>query len=271
MQNLDCSLLKDIRCFLLDMDGTIFLGGKLLPGAGEFLKMLEARGIQFYFMTNNSSRSKIEYARKLQGFGLPYGEDRIFTSGEATAIYIKKQQPGAKLYVVGTPPLEAEMASHGFELVQDDPDYVVLGFDTTLTYEKLWKMCDFVRAGKPFIATHPDFNCPLEHGFKPDIGAMIAFVEASTGRRPDVVVGKPNTPIVEAVVEKTGFPVEQLGMIGDRLYTDIALGQAGLTTILVLSGETKREHLAESMFHPDYVMENLAELLEVYNALIPVC
>lgn len=247
------------------MDGTIYLGDQLLPGAMDFLRLLEERNIQYYFLTNNSSKSKTQYVDKLGRLGIETSEEMIFTSGEATAIYIKKQKPGAKLYVVGTPPLEEEMRSHSFQLVEEDPDYVVLGFDTTLTYEKLWKLCDFVRAGLPYIATHPDFNCPTETGFMPDIGAMIAFVEASTGRRPDQVVGKPNTPIVEAIVEKTGFPVEQLGMIGDRLYTDIALGAAGLTTVLVLSGETKPEDLASSEFKPDYVMQHLAELLDVYQ------
>lgn len=261
----DYSKLKKIRCFLLDMDGTIFLSDRLLPGAQEFLDLLEQRGIQFYFLTNNSSRSKIEYARKLEGFGLNYAEDRIFTSGEATAIYLKKQKPGARLYVVGTPPLEREMAAHGFELVQDDPDFAVLGFDMTLTYEKLRKLCGFVRQGLPYIATHPDINCPVKDGFIPDIGAMIELVAASTGRRPDVVVGKPNPPVVEAMVEKTGFPVDQLGMIGDRLYTDIALGKAGLTTVLVLTGETKATDLKQAGFQPDYVMENLIALAEAYR------
>ncbi|MCD4671805.1 MAG: HAD-IIA family hydrolase [Anaerolineaceae bacterium] len=265
---MDVNKLGKIRCYLLDMDGTIFLGNQLLPGALDFLELLTQQGIQYYFLTNNSSRSKIEYANKLAQFGIQTSENKIFTSGEATAIYIKKQKPGARLYVVGTPPLENEMRAHGFQLVETNPDYVVLGFDTTLTYEKLWKLCDFVRAGTPYIATHPDFNCPTETGFMPDIGAMIAFVEASTGRRPDQIVGKPNTPIVEAMVEKSGFAVEQLGMIGDRLYTDIALGQAGLTTVLVLSGETKTANLETSEFTPDYVMQDLAELVQVYQQMI---
>jgi len=257
--------LDAIRCYLLDMDGTIYLGDKLLPGALDFLDLLGQKGIQYYFLTNNSSKSKTQYVEKLTGLGIESSEEMIFTSGEATAIYIKKQKPGAKLYVVGTPPLENEMRTHGFQLVQNEPDYAVLGFDTTLTYDKLWKLCDFVRAGLPYIATHPDFNCPTETGFMPDIGAMIAFVEASTGHLPDQVVGKPNNPIVEAIVEKTGFPVQQLGMIGDRLYTDIALGAAGLTTILVLSGETNVADLAQSEFTPDYVMQDLAELVQVYS------
>ncbi|KPL78766.1 HAD family hydrolase [Ornatilinea apprima] len=259
--------LKKIRCYLLDMDGTIFLGGKLLPGAADFLELLRQRGIPFYFLTNNSSRSKIEYANKLSHLGIQAPENQIFTSGEATAIFINKQKPGARIFVVGTQPLEAEMRNHGFHLVEEQPDFVVLGFDTTLTYNKLWKLCDFVRAGVPYIATHPDYNCPTETGFMPDIGAMIAFVEASTGKCPDYIIGKPNLPVVEAMVEKTGYDVKELGMIGDRLYTDIALGRAGLTTVLVLSGETKSQDLLSSEFTPDYVMENLAELVEVYKSL----
>jgi HAD superfamily hydrolase (TIGR01450 family) len=139
----------------------------------------------------------------------------------------------------------------------------VLGFDTTLTYQKLWRLCDFVRAGLPYIATHPDFNCPTETGFMPDIGAMIAFVKASTGREPDLVIGKPNRMIVEAAAQKMNVPLDALGMIGDRLYTDIALGQtSGITTVLVLSGETRLEDVAASPFQPDYVFDNLGAVAD---------
>jgi 4-nitrophenyl phosphatase/NagD protein len=258
--------LKKVRCYLLDMDGTVFLGSQLLPGAADFLAILRQRGIQYFFLTNNSSRSKIEYANKLARLGIEAPENQIFTSGEATAIFIKKQMPDARIYLVGTQPLENEMRGQGFTLVDDKPDFAVLGFDTTLTYEKLWKLCDFVRAGVPYIATHPDINCPTETGFMPDIGAMIAFIEASTGRRPDQIIGKPNLPVVDAMVEKSGFGVQDLCMVGDRLYTDIALGRAGLTTVLVLSGETKPADLPNSEFTPDYVMENLAELVRVYHS-----
>ncbi len=260
--------LKDIRCFLMDMDGTIYLGDRLLPGAREWLALLESRGVAYYLLTNNSSRSRREYAQKLNRFGLAVPEERIFTSGEATAIYLKKAFPGASLYVVGTPALQEEFKRHGFALTEEEPDVVVLGFDTTLTYDKLWKLCDLVRAGKPYIATHPDINCPTETGFKPDIGAMIECVAASTGRRPDVIVGKPYEPIVTALAEKTGFPVEAHGMIGDRLYTDIALGKWGITTTLVLSGETKAEDLADSKFQPDLVVADIAEMTALYRKVL---
>jgi 4-nitrophenyl phosphatase len=254
------SKLTDIRLFLLDMDGTFYLGDRLLPGALEFINLCQARGIDYVFLTNNSSKHRGQYAEKLRRLGLEIDEAKIFTSGEATAIYLGKQKPEARIYLVGTPALEAEFKSHGFTLVEDEPDYVVLGFDTTLTYEKLWRLCDLVRAGAPYIATHPDFNCPIEGGFMPDIGAMIAFVEASTGRRPDVVVGKPNQPIIEALVEKTGVPIAQICMVGDRLYTDIALGATGITTVLVLSGEARREDLLDAPHQPDFVMQDLVEL-----------
>ena len=129
---------------------------------------------------------------------------------------MKDRHPGADLYLVGTPFLEDEFRQHGFKLVQQDPQFLVLGFDQTLTYQKLWALCDFVRAGVPYIATHPDFNCPTETGFMPDVGAMIAFVRAATGREPDLVVGKPNRLIVDTAAVKMGLQMDQMAMIGDR-------------------------------------------------------
>lgn len=259
--------LSQVKCFLMDMDGTVYLGDHLLPGAQEWLTLLEGRQIPYYFLTNNSSRSRIEYAQKLNRLGLAVSEKSIFTSGEATAIYLQKTHPDARLYVVGTQPLREEFTRWGFALTEDAPDVVVLGFDTTLTYEKLWKLCDLVKAGVPYIATHPDINCPTDGGFMPDIGAMIAFVAASTGRRPDVIVGKPNAPIVDALAEKTGFPVQAHCMVGDRLYTDIALGQWGIATVLVLSGETKEADLVGSAYKPDIVLRDIAELANIYREM----
>jgi len=133
------------------------------------------------------------------------------------------------------------------------------GSPTTLTYAKLWRLCDLVRAGLPYIATHADFNCPTPTGFMPDVGAMIAFIRASTGRDPDLIVGKPNRMFVEAAAAKLSLPLDSLAMIGDRLYTDIALGKtSGITTILVLSGETRFEELAASPHTPDLVFADLA-------------
>ena len=152
------SLLTRTRLFLLDMDGTFYLGEKLLPGALEFIDLCRARDIGFLFLTNSSSKHSGQYCDKLRRLGLEITPERIFGAGEATAIYLQKRQPAARVYVVGTPALEQELAQHGLALVDARPDFAVLGFDTTLTYEKLWRLCDLVRAGTPYVATHPDYN-----------------------------------------------------------------------------------------------------------------
>jgi 4-nitrophenyl phosphatase len=257
--------LSDVQCFLMDMDGTIYLGERLLPGAEAWLDLLEINTIPYYFLTNNSSRSRLEYAEKLKSLGLQIPPEKIFTSGEATAIYLEQQAPDARLFVLGTPALQQAFERYGFGLTDENPDMAVLGFDTTLTYDRLWRFCDFVAAGKPYFATHPDINCPTETGFKPDIGAMIELIAASTGRRPDVIVGKPNAPMVRALAQKTGFAVEDHCMIGDRLYTDIAMGQWGIMTALVLSGETKEDDLQESPFVPDIVAVDIRALMAMFQ------
>jgi HAD superfamily hydrolase (TIGR01450 family) len=245
------------------MDGTFYLGDRLLEGALRFIEVLKLQGKDFLFLTNNSSKHARQYAEKITRLGLPIPDSKVLTSGEATARHLLTARPGARLFVVGTPALEEEFSALGFALDGDQPDAAVLGFDTTLTYEKLWKLCDFVRADLPYVATHPDFNCPTETGFMPDIGATIAFVKASTGREPDIIVGKPNRMIVEAAAQKVNLPLSALGMIGDRLYTDIALGQtSGITTVLVLSGETQLDDLAESPFKPTYVFDHLGAVAD---------
>jgi 4-nitrophenyl phosphatase/NagD protein len=253
--------LQNVKCFLLDMDGTFNLGEQLIDGSLSFIQTLNQLGRDFLFLTNNSSKDSQQYAEKISRLGLPIMKDKVFTSGEATAVYLQKEYQALPVYVVGTPPLEEEFRQHGFQLDEENPQLVVLGFDTTLNYQKLWKLCDFVRAGIPYIATHPDFNCPTETGFMPDIGAMIAFVQASTGREPDVIVGKPNRMIVDAVSQKLGLKIEEMAMVGDRLYTDIALGQtSGITTCLVLSGETHMDDLKDSPYQPTYCFEDLGAI-----------
>jgi len=254
--------IEDIECFLLDMDGTLYLGDKLIEGAWEFLQILEEQGKQAIFLTNNSSKNKYNYHRKLAKMGIKADPENIFTSGEATAIYINKEKPGAKIFLLGTPLLEEEFKFWGFELVHETtPDYVVLGFDTTLTYEKLWKACDFIRQGVKFIATHPDYNCPIGAGkYMPDTGAMIKFIEASTGKTP-LTIGKPSPYIVESLREKYQISHDSMAMVGDRLYTDIELGcKTGLTTVLVLSGETSLEQYRTSKVQATYVFSSVKEL-----------
>lgn len=265
---LDERSLEKVRCFLLDMDGTFYLGGRLLPGSRPFMEKLTRLNRDYLFVTNNSSQHAGYYATKLAGMGFPVPPEKIFTSGEATALYLGRRYPGARLYVVGTPALEDEMERHGFKLTDRDPDVALLGFDTTLTYQKLWRLCDLVREGLPYVATHPDFNCPVEGGYMPDIGAMIAFVKASTGREPEVI-GKPSAEMVRAVMERTGLRHEQLAMVGDRLYTDIAMGKAGsILSILVLSGETSRHDLEGSVTQPDLVFEDLGALALALEAAV---
>jgi HAD superfamily hydrolase (TIGR01457 family) len=253
--------LLNVKCFLLDMDGTFNLGDQIIDGSLYFIETLKELGKDYLFLTNNSSKHRRQYAEKITRLGLPIPKEKVFTAGEATALYLQKERPASPVYVVGTPALEEEFRQHGFQLEEDNPQSIVLGFDTTLTYEKLWKLCDFVRAGLPYIATHPDLNCPTETGFMPDIGAMIAFVHASTGREPDLVVGKPNRMIIDAVAQKIGLQIADMAMVGDRLYTDIALGAtSGITTCLVLSGETRSEDLINSPYQPTYCFENLTAI-----------
>lgn len=244
------------------MDGTFYLGDELLPGALRFIETIRRQGLDFLFLTNNSSKHSAIYAQKITDLGLPLSSDKVFTSGEATAIYLHDLRPRARIYLVGTPALEEEFADHGFTLTEEEPDFVVLGFDTTITYQKLWTLCDLVRADVPYVATHPDLNCPTADGYMPDIGAVIAFVKASTGREPRVI-GKPNREMVRAVTRKMGLPEAALCMVGDRLYTDIALGQeSDITTVLVLTGETHLEDLSDSPFQPDLVCRDLNELAD---------
>jgi 4-nitrophenyl phosphatase len=253
--------LASVACFLLDMDGTFYLGEKLLPGALDFIDTLRQLCKDFIFLTNNSSKHRRQYVEKITRLGLPIDEGRVFTSGEATARYLAARYPGARLFVAGTPSLQEEFIAHGFCVTEEDPQLVVLGFDTSLTYQKLWRLCDLVRDGLPYFATHPDINCPTPQGFMPDIGALMACVKASTGRDADLIIGKPNHIMIEELARKQNLALDSLAMVGDRLYTDIALGEtAGIETVLVLSGETHQQDLIASPFQPSLVFEHLGEM-----------
>lgn len=255
------SKLNDIRLFMLDMDGTIYLGDRLFPCTLPFLQALRDSGRRAIYLTNNSSRSRTLYVERLARMGIDVTPDEVFTSGEATTLWLSERAPCARVFVAGTPSLEHEFEEAGFTLCERDPEYFVLGFDQTIDYQKLTRICDLVRTGVPYIATHPDFNCPVEGGFIPDIGAMIAFIHASAGRYPDTIVGKPNRTIAEMAMRKYGVAREELAMVGDRLYTDIALGaNAGITSILVFSGETTRRDYETSDIRADYTFADLAEL-----------
>ncbi len=253
--------LKRIETFLLDLDGTFYLGDQLYPWSLPFVRACEQLGKRFIFVTNNSSQSGDYYVDKIRKMGASITPDQVFTAGQATIFYLKKYNYPKEIYLVGTPALEKEFREAGFVLTDENPETVVLGFDLTLTYEKLERACSFIRQGLPFIATHPDFNCPTPAGPIPDCGAMIALITASTGVEPKVI-GKPHPEMIEALRTKYGLEdPTKVAMVGDRLYTDIAMGKAaGITSVLVLSGETKLEDLKASDTQPDVVVENLGEI-----------
>jgi HAD superfamily hydrolase (TIGR01457 family) len=259
----DISVLKNIRLFVLDMDGTFYLGNKVIDGSLRFMEKLRASGKEFLFFTNNSSRTAEFYREKLRSMGCEVAQNNIITSGDVTIAYLKRYYPGKNVYVVGTPILEDSFRQAGIKLVQQNPDIVVMGFDTTLTYEKLSKACKYIREGALFLATHMDINCPTEQGSIPDCGAMCALITSSTGVSPRYL-GKPFAETLEAIIGATGCKKDEIAFVGDRLYTDIAIGvKNGVTGILVLSGETGPEEIEHSEFKPDFVFPSLAYLAEV--------
>lgn len=254
--------LQDVKCFLLDMDGTFYLGNNIIPGSLEFIQKVRETGRDFLFLTNNSSHNAPFYVQRLARMGLEVDRSKILTSGEATCLKLKQLYPGKRAFVLGNSFLLEEFAEAGIAVDMENPEIVVVGYDTTLDYRKMTDVCDFVRAGLPYIATHPDFNCPTETGFAPDIGAIMAFIEASAGRRPELIVGKPNAGIVEAAQMRTGRTNGEMAMVGDRLYTDIETGlRSGMLSILVMSGETTEEMLAASKTVPDLKYGRLAEMI----------
>ena len=255
--------LADIRCFLLDMDGTFYLGDKLLEGSLTFLDKLRATGRSALFLTNNSSKSGEAYVQKLKRMGVEEPFLNVLTSGQAAGRYALAHHPGQGAFVLGNEALKGELAGMGICLQEQHPDYVLIGYDTSLDYAKMTQVCDWVRAGLPYIATHPDKNCPTETGMAPDIGAIIAFIEASTGRLPDITIGKPYEGIAKQALARVGMEASQLAMVGDRLYTDIATGKNfGMLSILVLTGETCTEDLVKSDIQPDVTVERLSDLVE---------
>jgi len=261
MNNLD--FLRSKKLFVLDMDGTFYLGNRLIEGSLSFLEKLKIQGKRFLFFTNNSSRTSAFYRKKLAGMGCFVEDSDIVTSGDVTIKYLKENYPEAGVYLVGTKLLCESFRNGGIRLTNDTdekPDIVVLGFDTELTYEKIERACTFIRNGAIFLATHLDYNCPTEDGFIPDCGSMCAMVEASTGVKPRYL-GKPFRETVDMIKLITGLDDKDLAFVGDRLYTDIATGVSnGITGILVLTGETKLEDVEKSEVKPDYIFDSLGAL-----------
>lgn len=259
-------LLKSIRLYLFDMDGTLYLGDRLFDFSRELLDTLKATGRRYLFMTNNSSKSVEDYIKKLEKLGIPADKEDFITSSQATAWYLQKHHPGKTLYVCGTRSLQRELRQAGFTVTQDveKTQCIVMGFDTELTFRKLQDVCYLLstRGDIPYIATNPDYVCPTEFGSVPDCGSVCDMVFNATGKRP-VVIGKPSPLMPELAMEKTGFSKEETAVVGDRIYTDIKSGlNAGIAGILVMSGETTREILDESPDKPDLVLEDASEILK---------
>lgn len=255
-------ILKSVRCFALDMDGTIYLGERWIDGAKEFLAKIEESGRSYVFVTNNSSKNASVYVEKLSKMGLSVGEEKIVTSGQATIYYLKQHFDGKKVFLLGNALLQEEFVQAGILLEDAHPDVVVTAFDTSLDYQKMCKVCDFVREGLPYLATHPDYNCPTETGFIPDAGAIHAFIHASAFRYPDRIIGKPNEDIIEYLTNRVKIQRSQIAMAGDRLYTDVAAGaNNGLKSILVLSGEAQIADAEGSEVVPDLIFDSVKEII----------
>lgn len=262
-------LLNKTELFVLDMDGTFYLGDRILDGALDFLKTVEETGRRYLFFTNNSSKSPKVYLEKLKGMNCIIGREQIMTSGDVMIQYLKSCYAGCSVYLVGTPALEENFREEGIHLTQEMPDVVVIGFDLTLTYEKLERACTYIRNGAEFLATHLDINCPTEEGFIPDCGAFCAAIALSTGKQPRYV-GKPFPETLEMILKKTGVDRERIAFVGDRLYTDVATGvNNGAMGMLVLTGETKREDLEGAEVVPDGVYFSLKEMGELLRTHRP--
>ena len=263
--------IQDIKLFLFDMDGTLYLGDRLYDFTKELLATIKSSGGKYMFMTNNSSKSVADYIKKLAKLGIESNYDDFITSSQATSYYLAKYHKGATLYVCGTESLKEELRSNGFKITQslDETDLIVMGFDTELTFQKLHDVSKLLltRPNIPYIATNPDYVCPTEFGSVPDCGSVCDMLYNVSGRRP-IFIGKPEPLMPILAMDKTGYTKAQTAVIGDRIYTDIKSGiNAGVTTVLVLSGETTREILDASPEKPDYVMESANEILKALKAI----
>lgn len=252
---------EGVKLYVLDMDGTVYLGDKPIPGSFEFIRqVMEDPDRDFIFFTNNASKVPSVYVEKLHRLGLDVTENKVVTAGDVCAEFLKVNYPGARIYLNGTPVLEENWRQKALDLVDDNPDVAVQSFDTTLTYEKLDKICRFIRNGVPFIATHMDTNCPTEDGYMPDCGAMCALITESTGVKPRFL-GKPWPETLDMIMRITGYGKDEIAFVGDRLYTDVATGvNNGARGFLVLTGEATMETVRNSDVVPTCIYDSLGEM-----------
>lgn len=260
-------LLKNIKCFILDLDGTVYLEETILDGSLDFLKQLEKMDIQFKFFTNNSSKNAQAYVNRITKMGYPIKDEKMLISNSVIIEHLLDNMPGKKVYLLGTEYLRQDFEKAGINLVEENPDIVVVGFDTTLVYERVSKACHYIRNGAVFYGVNPDFNCPVKDGFIPDCGAMCAMITASTGVRP-TFFGKPSHYTLDYVKRNTGFKENEIAFVGDRLYTDIAIGNGNdALTILVLTGEAKEEDVITSETKPKMICQSLKEVKELLEEI----
>ena len=259
-------LLQSMKLFLFDMDGTLYLGNQLYPFTIELLNTIKANGGKYLFMTNNSSKSVLDYVKKLEKLGIKATREEFMTSSQATAFYLHKYHEGQRLYVCGTQSLKEEFRNEGFTVTTnlDEVDCIDMGFDTELTFQKLHDVSYLLltRPELPYIATNPDLVCPTEFGSVPDCGSVCIGIKNATGREP-IVIGKPSPLMPQLAMEKLGIAKEETCVVGDRIYTDVKSDlNAGITGILMLSGETTREILEASEDKPHLVLENAGQILD---------
>jgi HAD superfamily hydrolase (TIGR01450 family) len=257
--------LSRIRHLVLDMDGTIYRGRHLFACTLPFLERLRRLSIGYTFLTNNTSLSKTDYVQKLRHLGIESDEQHLYTSADSTVAYLRLHLPFARrIAILGTPSLCRQFEASGFEVGWEAPQAVVIGFDTTLTYERLCRAAYWIKEGVPFLATHPDLICPTdEPTVLVDCGSLCACLSAATRRIP-VFLGKPDPSILLSLCRQLDFTPQQIAMVGDRIYTDIAMGiRAGVTAILVLTGDASREDATKSGHCPDLIVEDIGELGEM--------
>jgi len=256
---------NSINSLIIDLDGVLYCGDEAIVGAREFIDLLQREGVPFLLLTNNSTRTPGQYVTKLGKMGIAIEESDVLTSAQATALYMERiAPPGARVYAIGEEGLRAALREK-YTIADERADFVVVGMDTGLTYEKLRVATLLIRGGARFIATNPDKTLPTEEGLVPGNGAVLAALNAATGVAP-CVVGKPEPAIFDLALARMGVGREGAAVIGDRLETDILGGRrAGLSTILVLSGATSRQELENSIIKPDLVFENVRQLYDIWS------
>ena len=255
------SELLGIKAVFLDLDGTIYLGGNLIGGALDFLKRCEEGGVKRYFLSNNSSRSVEQYVAKLNQMGIPCDPDDVLLSTHDLLSWLATNNI-TRTWAIATSGMRSMMEEVGITTRDDDPQYVVLGYDTEINYEKISTASIHMHRGVPLVASHPDMVCPSPDGGLPDVGAYLAMLKVTTGHDPVHITGKPNPGMIMHKIVELGLEPEECAMVGDRLYTDMEMAvKAGCVSVLVLSGEATREDLIESGMNVSVVVESVDELL----------